>query len=335
MAFDGRVAGIVRALHGPSPDFVRASTLLRAIPSKDLVRVLTDLKTRTSSHWAIFGHPMPREFRLILSDWRGVFRHDANWCVHHAAAELRVFGSAIQTFVKLEREFNRALMLGEYVDGLAVLDRIEEQVGLSVWALEARLSLLELHKGVDQQKKYSQSILGDRSNSSMLKTFAYYLSLKAEKAAPVDRYLAQLHKQFAIDGAGRDSVYFYYHYHLGFFSDVRFPDLTSLMLMERGTSIVDRYLTFLRIAQIAVADPEQSGLRASIATGLTVIADKICDARIECLCLAYGVRRTSDEAYFNEAKERGDKFLGQLDAYTQGRYESYAAPNDSRGSSCG
>jgi hypothetical protein len=65
---------------------------------------------------------------------------------------------SIHCFLRHLEAYELASLSGDYEAALLVLDRIQAELGLSIWLIEARIAITHRHKGLEVQKQYTQSI---------------------------------------------------------------------------------------------------------------------------------------------------------------------------------
>lgn len=319
MAFNGKIAALNRKLRTSKTPFADVFFHLRATPNAELIRTLRDLRAVLPSESLLFGNPFPQNFSELL-DWTNLFQGEPGRDLLVASAEISLFSSEINKFVALQGSFDRSILAKDYGKAHEVLAAVEKSFGVSLWLLESRLSLLELHRGVEEQKRYMNALLEDPNVSPTCKTLIYMFSVKAERNVTSERYLTTLAGKFPFPPKTPYVPAHYLYFHLGFYalSFQRF-DLHTVLLFERGSSIIDRYLTLIRICQLAVAG-YSTNLRPHLAVALRFIENRIRDHRLDNLRTALG--RNSEENLHHDADSRSrDSFLEILDLYTSGRYE--------------
>ncbi|MFC5429483.1 hypothetical protein ACFPTO_11830 [Paraburkholderia denitrificans] len=318
MAFNGKIAALTRKLRTSKVPHYDVFYYLRGVPSAELKRTLRDLRAALQDESIIFGVPFPKEFGELI-DWTHLFKAEPARDLIVAAAELSLFANEINQFVSMQREFERSVLGKNYQKAETILANIERRFGVSLWLLESRIATLELYRGVEEQKRYMNLLLDDPTINPACKTLIYMLSVKAERNVTGERYMATLGGKVKFQSTRYIPAHYFY-FHLSFYSlnqpDV---DLHTVLLFERGSSIVDRYLTFVRICQLVV-----TGYSSDVSAGLTAalgFLENFNDYQLVNIRLA--ARRRCDKNYLpDERRERSaQQFLNILDLYTSGHYD--------------
>lgn len=318
MVFDGRVASIAQEFKSRNPKIGKVFRILNANSGRDLVSLLHALSSSSVPSPHIFGCPFPQSVGDLAKTWDSVFDGGFEWNIQRIAAEVRIFRREVQQFLEYQTQFTYCLLTGQRDAAEALLDTIEEKLGTSIWLIESRLSLMQLYHGVERQKRFAHTILDHPKISSIIKTIAFYLSQKAEEAVTTNSYLAGINITFPL---GKDLFNGYYHFHLVPFAASGLDDLNTILVIERCASLIDRYQTLIRVAQIVASNNKHSLLRPAVAAAIKLVESKVVDARIENLCIALSIPREREPSYFACADEDGRSFLQLVDLYTAGAYQ--------------
>lgn len=301
-----------------------SASFLKRLTDRQLFKVLADTRRLLTKSNPVFGKPLPRDY-TELCDWSTVYESpNKSSDVLLLAGQISAYSETINRFIQLETEFNRKLLNKNYADASLVLEKLESELGVSLWLLEKKISLLELEKGVDAQKAFAQALRKNEALPQPLRTLIYFYSLKAEKAVPPERYDLMLDATFPKNSSGDASSFAYMRFHLGYF-DSDFFAADMILGFEQGSSIIDRYLTFIRLGQLAAVDIRYAEYVSPYKRALNNIGIKIYDCRFENLSLRLLGGLKVSKGYKTASVDNGLGFLKILDNYTSGDYENVIA----------
>src|SRR6185369_15655460 len=118
----------------------------------------------------------------LISTWRtrGTLRH----CVSCpgspvGACLIAGFSPKISAFLRHKTVYENGLFGGDFKQCARTLDALESELGVSLWLIEARITLLQAEHGLESQKSYSQSIREKTSN--LVSFITFYLSQRNEE----------------------------------------------------------------------------------------------------------------------------------------------------------
>ena len=312
MAFNGKTAAFNRALKKTrNPEFEIFSFLRKTRPI-ELAKTLQDLDRQIPER-LLYGNAFPRDY-VELFNWDRLFQGKISKELQLLAFELTKYADQLTVFVELEADFSRAILARRYEAAEQLLSDAQRLFGVSLWLVESRLSLLELWKGVDENKNYTKKILEDTAANQWVQTFVYLFSLKAEKNTTTDRFKSTLATQFPLENCEEFSFVHYVNFHVNFHSTWWLLDINTVVGFERGSSIVDRYLTFIRSCQIVIAKDSVDEMEA-FKKPLLKLVEKIKDSRLNSLYLALFGRVNFSNPDISE-----NKYLEIIDQYTEGQY---------------
>ena len=312
--YDGRVSRLQSILRRSSnPDHDIAVLRKQADPSLllPLVHTLNDLPALRSYG---LGVPIadkrseltPAAIRRSLD-----FEDELLW----SACELRVYSRQISSFVAFERQVSAMLLAADYAAAGRVLEIASVNFGNSLWFVENQIAVLEHTHGFTAQKAFAAEWANDRETDSMVRAFVQYYSFRAEKTVSPDRYQAALRKSFPFVFEEPGAIGEYIGFKLCFFGDLRFRDLASIIRYDRGCSIFDRYLTFIRVAQLIVADPELRDYLPSLRKSLGIVGKRFdIDARV------LNIKHVIAQDFRMEVPPPSERFVRLSDLYTSGKY---------------
>ncbi|MFM0642879.1 hypothetical protein PQR14_00995 [Paraburkholderia bryophila] len=295
---------------------------MSSLPFEAMCSAARDLRRTLPVNNPVFGKIHAEDY-ADLCDWSNIYYSESpREDIYLAAAEVRAFSDILNEFIPLEEEFDGLVLSGEFDAALSLLKRIELRFGFSLWSLSNRFSLLELVSGVDAQKAFASEIRKREDVASALRTFAYFFSLKAERAVSPARYHAAVSKSFTAEGQDSYSSVSYFNFHTGFYLGSEITNLVAVLVYERGSPLIDRYLTFVRAAQLAAASSTHQKLTPHFEQATRALCERIRDDRLEALLMKLNRAKSLGKNFLGEKSESIRRYLSIMDDYTKGHYES-------------
>lgn len=155
-------------------------------------------------------------------------------------------------YLEKKAKLESALLTGSWKAANSTLNDIEDSFGVSLWLLETRIAFLQLSEGLESQKVLSKHI-ADTCSRSITSVLAFFVSQRNEGTINPIRFVKQLDREFRasrLDPHLQD--------YLMFRLADSIPDscqkIANVLWYELGSSIIDYYETFMRIALTAVCE---------------------------------------------------------------------------------
>lgn len=210
-------------------------------------------------------------------------------------------------FVELRDRFYDTMLLDQPESASEILDAIEEKFGVSLWIISARIALLQASMGVTAQKEFLESLLNQSGINILVATVAFYLSFAAEEhvsKAELDRELDEI-----ASGQAPGDVVEYFRYHSNPLDLPAKPHV--VVALEENSPIIDRFETFVEMAQLEVARAGSLDDTPFIGRAIERLAP-VPDLRVRNLCFLFSPRA--------ELLNRDPEFTALCDKYTTGDY---------------
>jgi len=216
---------------------------------------------------------------------------------------LSAYTCQLQRFHQLKTNFQSFFISGRLEDAEKQLDKIESELGISLWLIGKRIQLLQLQGGLKTQKDYLESVISIRELSQPIAFLAYWISLRSEdniSFSTLENELDELLTSGEIADFIRYTLLPY--------------DLTEINCLETPLSwcepyaIIDRYEVFVSILQTYFARNKQ--IESLTLTKIIEKLSTIGDRRLQRLAFILGVGTLPK----NESSTR------LYDKYTKGRY---------------
>jgi hypothetical protein len=312
--FDGRIAALKQALQRTADPGYEIAKFRNRCSAGDLLDYAHKLFALREYRSYVVGNPFPKSLHDLLKNARRRWALDADHELLWTACQVRLFQREINAFLSMQDELSRSVLKGDYTAAKAILSAVRQEFGQSMWLLENEIAVRELAEGLEGNKAFVQPIIQDTAIDDNLRLFAYYSSFRAERAVSPDRYQAGLRSGIPGITDLEDSLGQFFAFRLNFFGSTRFHNAKAILVFDRDASIVDRYLTLLRMCQLAVADAELRPLRKPVEQVIKLLNGNIIDDRLRNLAQLLSLSRNPP------APGAQKKLLGILDLYTSGRY---------------
>lgn len=221
---------------------------------------------------------------------------------------LEHFVEELTSFVTLRDRFYDTMLLDLHAEAAEILDAIESEFGVSLWIIGARIALLQARYGVTAQKEFLESFLNQSGLNILVSMVAFYLSFAAEEhvsKAELDRELDEI-----AAGEAPQDLLEYFRYHS---NPLDLPEKPHVVVaLEENAPIVDRFETFVEMAQLQVARTANLSEVPYVGIAVERLAS-VPDLRIRNLCFIFTqqTKFLESDAAFNET----------CDQYTQGKYD--------------
>mgnify|MGYP004630670869 CR=1 FL=1 len=167
------------------------------------------------------------------------FDRQLNWII----AILNNLSDPINTYLRYRDQYENALILGDYDNAIKCLDKIEEEVCVSLWGLDNRFVLAEYSSGLEKNKEFLAEI-GKKDCNLTVNIFADFFSFKAEKTINDRQYLHRLSKCFS-DKTASINIYFEEKMRSWYWSASGKFD--ELLYYNEYFSVIDIYNSFIKV----------------------------------------------------------------------------------------
>lgn len=267
----------------------------------------------------IYGNALPKTIEELggsgFVSESNFIEDELNWFF----LSLRKYEDEVSNFINLKNEFDNNLLLGNYDKALIILNKIDEEVCISLWGIENRLLLGEMIDGLEENKLFLSKVNALKKSGAIV-SLADFLSKRAEKDLSANRFKNEISNSLnRVKGNYRDETIDYYLFKINYHELKRSDNLCSINSIEFQNSIIDRYLTFLRLLQnyilnddIDIGDDKKEMLKSRLYYASKKLPE---DSRIENMRLYLDPK-------INISNKRIDiSAVNILDVYTQGDYQ--------------
>lgn len=286
----------------------------------DICYIVDNLNPNNRTHEKlIYGCSTPKSIselgdtETLHTDKNDDLIKEINW----ALLSVRKFENEINSFVKLREQYENALLIGEYEESLKYIDAIERDICISLWSIEQRFILIEIQKGLKENTAFLTKINKD-NKKWFIKYFSHFFSLKSEKEVSINQYkmsLARLLFKSYEDQNHMDLEY--YNFKLNFLEVDSFQYLPAFLTFEGYHSIIDKYISLIRILQLEILKPKKEKKYShALDSRLYYLSKKIKDSQIDKLQFALDTKFDWDYKISNIDKTT----IIALDLYTSGNF---------------
>lgn len=221
------------------------------------------------------------------------------------------FAPVIGKFLDYERTYEAAWIVGDADGAKAVLDLVEEELGLSLWLIAKRIALLRT-QGAIQITDYVNALIAESGESTINAWLVYMMGYRADPNVSPGSYVRQIE-----DILSGSELSLQMRVHLRYYALAMPPRGAEICATLLGASenlpLVDRYMTLLDVLQALACDTSvEPGIRGTVASVVSRLGANVPDDR---LALLDGVLDPAG----------ADRLLARLepqtaDTYTSGKY---------------
>lgn len=196
--------------------------------------------------WFI-GNPLPKSYTELGELMPIVSAKDLGTEIDWFFLAIRNHTAVISEFLQLRKEYEATIIRGDLDSAENILDRIEKQTCCSLYTLENRMLLHHLKTGeVDPAVLYDQTFQDDLPQSTRF--ISYQLALRIPLSTTVPNYketvLAAFDEYYEDD---REQLINYFIFRFNPFLSEDYPGAKQLLEVDFQFSVIDRYLTFVRV----------------------------------------------------------------------------------------
>ncbi|WP_157273804.1 hypothetical protein [Thiobacillus denitrificans] len=222
------------------------------------------------------------------------------WC----ASILSLYVEELNQFIKQRDGYYKAYADGDYDRAEAIIDKIQESFGFSLWLLGNRLLLRQVTKGLQAQKTLLEDVLSTEGINQFVAWITYFISVRAEDNVSYSSFEAELAEVLEIRWL-RD----YVRLHLLPYEFASIEDSGLPIAVEEPHPIIDRFETFVAMCLNACAKSKREEL-CHVLSALEQVGD------IDDLSIRRMMAVLRDGYIPSQCG-----FLATADAYTEGRYQ--------------
>ncbi|MBA7524799.1 hypothetical protein ES705_16943 [subsurface metagenome] len=141
----------------------------------DICHIVDNLGTKNINYQnLLYGCSTPKtiselgDSKILYGESNDELEKEINW----ALLAIRKYNNGIQKFIDYKSKYESSLIIGEYEDAVKYLDKIDNDVCLSLWGIEQRFLLIEIQKGLKENTKFLNEI--NEKNKKWLMTIRLF-----------------------------------------------------------------------------------------------------------------------------------------------------------------
>ncbi len=210
----------------------------------------------------------------------------------------------INSFVKMEEEYDVYLLTGQYDKALKLIDVIDNNFGVSVWSIEQRINILELNYGTDVQRDFTNALTANEEIHPGVRLQLMLYGWRAEKNISYRLYNFYFRRL-------NDKNDEYLWFKANFYGISTLKGLENILAIDMDAPLIDMYQNFLKMCQyIFVANNQQllNILKKSLKQTRQIVDERLVNLR------ALLLHDFNQNIINSEAVQI-------LDNYTSGKYE--------------
>lgn len=167
--------------------------------------------------------------------------------IYWLLARLRCEKPQIERYLELRAILEHLFWQGDWRRIAVVNSQIEQELGQSVWLVEARISLEQHFHGLESQKRLSEQIKKD-AGRGFIRFLTHRLSMRNEPAVSLQRHAASVHDYIATRNLEPEMACFL-RYKLCREVPTTEKNIGELLRFQQNHSIIDRYEGLIHVTQ--------------------------------------------------------------------------------------
>lgn len=153
----------------------------------------------------------------------------------------------IKKFIEFRERIEAFFWKGDVSSIYALFDEVAEQLGQSVWLVEARLSVEQMFNGLESQKKLLEDIRKE-AGRGFIRFLSHRMSMRNEPAVTTQRFASNLHS-YIVSRKVKSGTSAYLKYKLCHEVPSDDTDIAGILRFTQNLSTVDCYECLVNIAQ--------------------------------------------------------------------------------------
>ena len=221
------------------------------------------------------------------------------------------YSEKMNSFILHKNAYENALINGDYELGSILLDKIETEIGFSIWGIENRFILKEYQSGLEANKEFL-SDLNSKECDSWILFLADLFSFKAEKGVNERQYNQKMKR---VINTIHDNNKAYFIEKIYPINKIIIDEIYNSLYFNSSASIIDIYNSFIKsCVRISSERKEDSKAILAVSRALSLI-NQINDVVIDKLKLHH---ITDHSIVFTNF----DKSMFEIAVdYTEGKYD--------------
>jgi len=163
------------------------------------------------------------------------------WIVSRLSSE----APKLNKFLSYKANIETKVLRGNYLQALDSLDRLERELGASLWSIKLKISLLQTTRGLEAQKQYTNEVRNVWTGG-ILSYISLFASVRNEERTTIAKFKDDLESKFSNPNIDAELVP-HLRYHLLTELPKDEESASNLLLMEQMGTIYDLYEVLIAI----------------------------------------------------------------------------------------
>jgi len=232
----------------------------------------------------LLGEPHAKTLKSLSRPLPTPFTERIEAELRWTAATVLHYSQVLREFVAAKRSFELDLLHARYEDASQALSQIESRFGKSIWGIEVAFLLEQYRGGLEANRDMLLRYQGD-DIPGWIQIFAHFFSQRVEDSIPSSEYDEVCGASFGDDPDGVETQHLrsYLRFRLNFHRFTALDNLPYVLHLEESHSLIDRYLTFVRVTQRLLSEGT-AAVGSELSGVLSAVAGKLNDPALSLLC---------------------------------------------------
>ena len=229
--------------------------------------------------------------------------------IKYAGFIVSLFGSKIERFEALRKEYEVAYLSSSYESALNILNRIDNEICISLWSCGQRFLIKELAHGLEGNKQ-ELSRVAESIDDNIVLIILYYYSNMVEKGLSYDNYQEGITK--FLKQLKRSALAEYLGNKLSFDSMYQFNNASLTLQLDSQISLIDLFLSLEKFLPTCIEN--------DICNGVCSVKD-LENTSIDCKLLNNVGLLLNTDGFLYPKTPDCNLFFEIIETYTAGKYE--------------
>ncbi len=179
---------------------------------------------------------------------------------------------------------------GNYAEAIDEINLLNDKYGMSIWSIKLKIALLQVSKGLEEQKKYTNEVK-PFLKGGILDYVIFNTSIKNEVRTTLSKYVDDVNRQVNRSDLKEDTKA-YLKYSLISKFPAKYRELSGILKTEQNHSLIDIYFTFISILQQLYKNHLDTKTKRLLKQVIEIVSG-INDYRLDKLKLHLGLKCTT------------------------------------------
>lgn len=220
------------------------------------------------------------------------------------------YSDKINRYNVLKDKFEKAFIDGNYGEASTIIEKVESELGFSLWGIDSRFAVYEYEGGLEKNKAFLEEIVSSDA-SVWVKYYADFQSFKVEKNINNRQYVHRIETAFKNNSSGIAAFFKELLYPIQNFAD---EDTKDILRLNFALPLIDIYNAFIKVCIRLISSGNNH--YCDIIKEVFSIIDGIDD--VVFLKIKWALRESDNQIRLSSS----DIILYEIgDLYTRGEYE--------------